>query len=97
MQIIWDGKAETTEGDVQQQMKERFGKDYARTTVATFLKKLEDKGYLRKQRAGRRCFLYPRIPVRDYAREELQMLLELLYKGDQETFQKDVKAVLSKE
>ena len=45
MKIIWDAKEDVAVQELIVRLRERFGKDYARTTVVTFLKKLSDKGY----------------------------------------------------
>lgn len=56
MKTIWDAGGELPFMDLQKLLKEKFKKDYSRTTVATFLLKLSDKGYVENYRKGRNSF-----------------------------------------
>ena len=44
MKTIWDEKEDISAIDLRRKLKERYGKDYSRTTLATFLIKMSDKG-----------------------------------------------------
>ena len=59
MKIVWDAPQDIAVQDVITQLNERFQKDYARTTVVTFLGKMADKGYLNTYRKGRQAFVHP--------------------------------------
>lgn len=56
MKTIWDAGGEIPFMDLQKLLKEKFEKDYSRTTVATFLLKLSDKGYVENYRKGRNSY-----------------------------------------
>ena len=44
MKVVWDAKEDIAVQELIVQLKEQYGKDYARTTVVTFLGKMADKG-----------------------------------------------------
>ena len=53
MKAIWDAKEDISVPDLMDQLRVKYGKDYARTTVATFLLKLSGKGFVRTYRKGK--------------------------------------------
>ena len=93
MQIIWKYKADIPEVNIKLQLSELSHKDYARTTIATFLKNLENKGYLEKYHVGRHSYVHALIPARDYAREQLGAMLELYYDGNKDHLIEDIATV----
>ncbi len=58
MKLIWDADGDIAVQDLIVRMKESYEKDYARTTMVTFLKKLADKGYVSTYRIGRASFAH---------------------------------------
>lgn len=93
MQVIWKCEGDIQEMDIKAQLSQRFGKEYARTTISTFLKKLGDKGYLEKYRVGRNSYVRVLIPASVYIRCELQHILKEYYGGDMESFLNDVRSL----
>lgn len=93
MQIIWKYKKDMPEAEIKLQLKELGHKGYARTTIATFLKKLEEKGYLEKYHVGRNSYVHALISARAYGQEQLRMILEQYYEGDSAVLIKDVQSV----
>ncbi len=59
MKLIWDAEGDIAVQDLITKMKEIYKKDYARTTMVTFLKKLSDKGYVSTYRIGRAAYAHP--------------------------------------
>ena len=57
MKAIWDAKEDLSVPDLMEQMKVKYGKEYARTTVATFLLKLSGKGFVRTYRKGKLSYV----------------------------------------
>lgn len=94
MQIIWKYKADIPEVNIKLQLSEQSGKDYARTTIATFLKKMEEKGYLEKYHVGRNSYVHALVPARTYAHGQLQIILEQYYDGDRDSFLLDAQSVV---
>ena len=93
MQIIWKYKKDMPEAEIKLHLKELGHKGYARTTIATFLKKLEEKGYLEKYHVGRNSYVHALISARAYGQEQLRMILEQYYEGDSAVLIKDVQSV----
>lgn len=58
MKVIWDAKEDIAVQDLIVQLKEQYGKDYARTTVVTFLGKMADKGFVSTHRRGKNAFVH---------------------------------------
>lgn len=94
MHIVWGNRADMPETEVKTQLSERAHKEYARTTIATFVKRLEDKGYLEKYHVGRSSYLHASIPAREYGHNQLKTLLELYYENDREGLIKDIETLL---
>lgn len=93
MQIIWKYKTDIPEMNIKRKLSELSHKEYARTTIATFLKNLEIKGYLEKYRVGRQSYVHALIPARTYAREQLGTMLEVYYDGSRADLIEDVQSV----
>lgn len=74
MKVVWDAEGDIKLQDAIQQLKDKYGKDYARTTVATFLKHLEEKGYVHTYRVGRIAYIH--------AEEEEKKYLQTLMKEE---------------
>lgn len=53
MKIIWESNPDISIPELTKQLNEQYGKEYARTTVVTFLTRLAGKGYVTTQRRGR--------------------------------------------
>ncbi len=75
MKLIWDADGDIAVQDLIVKMKENYEKDYARTTMVTFLKKLADKGFISTYRIGRASFAHPEKQEDLY--KQLLMLEEL--------------------
>lgn len=72
MKIIWDAKEDVAVQELIVRLRERFGKDYARTTVVTFLKKLSDKGYVSTYRIGRASYAHAEKDEEHYKQQLLE-------------------------
>lgn len=58
------------------------GRRLARTTVATLLSRLEDRGVVRHQEAGREFVYRPLVSEDEVRRERVDQLAERLFDGD---------------
>ena len=77
MQILWSlGKA--TVAEIIGQMKEPKPKY---TTVATFIKILENKGFIEHEPAGRGFRYYPVLDRRDYAGSVMNNVISTYFNG----------------
>ncbi|GAB5444483.1 MAG: BlaI/MecI/CopY family transcriptional regulator [Fuerstiella sp.] len=76
---IWElGRA--TVGQVFQALPEDAGIDY--TTVQTYIRRLEQKGYIRATRSGRNKIYSPRVQPRRVIKETVDDLMERLFDGE---------------
>lgn len=58
MKCIWDSKEELCIPKLMEILKDQYGKDYKRTTVVTFLSRLQEKGYVETCRRGRLAYVH---------------------------------------
>lgn len=54
MKCIWDYGEEIPFLQIGKELKERYGKEYKRTSIRTYLFRLEDKEYLKVDKRGRK-------------------------------------------
>ena len=47
MKVVWDSEEDISTPELIDELRTRFGKDYARTTVVTFLQRLAEKGFVK--------------------------------------------------
>ncbi len=72
MKLVWDnGDEDIEQRELISQLHERYGKEYARTTVGTFLKKLSEEGYVMTYRKGN--FSYTHALISEDAYREYLM------------------------
>jgi predicted transcriptional regulator len=79
MQVLWD-LGEATVTDVHQALVEERG--LAPTTIATMLKKMEDKGVVAHRAEGRRFIYRPTVSRDQVKRGMVSDLTERLFGGD---------------
>ena len=60
MKCIWDYGEEIPFLQIGKELKERYGKEYKRTSIRTYLFRLEDKEYLKVDKRGRNAYVYPK-------------------------------------
>lgn len=81
MKAIWDAGGEISVPSLIETLKEKYGKDYARTTVVTFLSRLGDKDYVETCRRGKLSYVRALIREEDYKNELLQEVTDFWYEG----------------
>ena len=72
MKVVWEAKEDISTPDTIEQLKVRFGKEYARTTVVTFVQRLVEKGYVTTYRRGRVSYIRPVQSEEEYRSRMLQ-------------------------
>lgn len=58
MKVVWDAEKDLSTSELIDELRIRFHKDYARTTVVTFLQRLADKGFVTTYRKGRVAYIH---------------------------------------
>lgn len=81
MKTIWDHGEDMSLSDLMEALRTRYEKDYARTTVSTFLLKLYDKGFARTYRKGRNTYICPIKTEEEYRQKLLQEEMDFWYQG----------------
>lgn len=81
MKTIWDEGGDISAIDLRRKLKERYGKDYSRTTLATFLIKMSDKGFVRNYREGRNAYVHAVKNEEEYKQEMLEDTKKFWFAG----------------
>lgn len=66
MKLIWEADSDISIPELIQQLNVQYGKDYARTTVVTFLTRLAGKGYITTERRGRMSYIHALKSEQEY-------------------------------
>ena len=81
MKTIWDEGGDISAIDLRKRLKERYGKDYSRTTLATFLIKMSDKGFVKNYREGRNAYVHAVKNEQEYKQELLEDTRQFWFAG----------------
>ena len=81
MKCIWDYGEEIPFLQIGKELKERYGKEYKRTSIRTYLFRLEDKEYLKVDKRGRNAYVYPIISEKEYRKEKTEDILDNWFDG----------------
>lgn len=82
MKVIWDAQEEVTLKYLRDELREKYDKDYARTTIATFLKRLEDKEYIHQERRGRYTYITPIKSEKAFKEAMMLDTMNIWFNGD---------------
>ena len=64
--------------EIKERAEERFGKVWTIQTIATFLKRIENKEYISSCRIGRYRHYHPEVSLEEYRKEKFWEIRELL-------------------
>ena len=81
MCVLWGGEDPDLE-TVTNTVNARFKKTWKIQTVATFLTRLEMKGYISIYKVGRYSHYHPVVSLEEYRKEKLQQLKDMFFNGD---------------
>ncbi len=79
MKLVWEWPQDISTVELQQNLRERYGKDYVLATIRTFLVKLSDKGFVRNYRKGKNAYVRPRKTREEYLDFSLRSQLKFWY------------------
>ena len=82
MKAIWDAGQDISIPDLIELLRTDYGKDYARTTVVTFLLKLSDKGFVRTYRKGKLSYAHAMKSEADYRTKLLNEETDYWFDGN---------------
>jgi predicted transcriptional regulator len=82
MKIVWDSESDISTPELIDALRVRYGKEYARTTVVTFLQRLADKGFVKTYRKGRVAYVHPLKSEKEYTGKFFSEAEEFWFQGD---------------
>ena len=81
MKAVWDAKEDIALMDLMVVLREKYGKDYARTTITTFLLKLSEKDFVRTYRKGKASYVHAIRSEEEYKVKLIGEQTDLWYDG----------------
>lgn len=81
MKLIWSRDEDMALQEVIDELRNVTGKDYARTTVTTFLQRLAEKGFIKNYRNGRASYVHALISEEEYKGKTLKNFGDLWFHG----------------
>ncbi len=83
MKVIWKSKKPITSLDIGKAVED---KGWKKTTIATFLARLVDKGVLSAEKQGKLYYYTPLISEKEYRKTQTKNLISTLYNGSVKEF-----------
>ncbi len=83
MKVIWQAKEPITSLEIGKAVEE---KGWKKTTIATFLTRLVEKGALQAEKNGKLYYYRPQITEKDYRKSQTRNLIQSLYHGSVREF-----------
>jgi len=83
MKVIWKADKPLTSLDIGKEVEERGWK---KTTIATFLTRLSEKGALTSEKKGKLYYYTPLITEKEYKKSQTRNLISSLYNGSLKEF-----------
>jgi predicted transcriptional regulator len=84
MAVIWSNEGDIELSDLREICAERCGKCHARTTMVTFLSRMEEKGYIRRYRKGRYAYCSASVTQEEYLKEKMNCIKENFQLSDEQ-------------
>jgi len=94
MKCIWDLDKDVTVADLLKSLKEKYKKDYARTTISVFMSYLRDKGYVTYEKKSHAFIYRPLVSEEVYQKDLMRRYIEKNFDNSLIAF---VEAVLKNE
>ena len=91
MKCSWDAGRDMSLVETMSVLKEKYGKDWKRQTVSTFLLHLIQKGFLTPYRVGRVFYYHQEIELEAFKKQQTEEFLEFWYEGSLDAFVAAVK------
>ncbi|MBO5259664.1 MAG: BlaI/MecI/CopY family transcriptional regulator [Agathobacter sp.] len=82
MKVIWDAPGEISMKQLEDELREKYHKTYARTTIVTFLQRLQGKGYIRQGKKGRYAYIVAVKSEKEFKESMLLEIMDFWFEGD---------------
>ncbi len=86
MKSVWDAGKDVSLVEIMAAIKERYGRNWKRQTVSTFLLHLIQKGYLTSYRVGRVFYYHQEVELAGYKKQLTAEFLDFWYDNSLEEF-----------
>lgn len=86
MKLVWESDTDISVPELINQVNVQLGKNYARTTVVTFLTRLAQKGYIETKRQGRVSYVHALKSEKEYKQMLAQKQIEFWFHGNLSEF-----------
>lgn len=86
MRCIWEHEGEMPFLQMGKDLKEKFHKEYKRTSIRGYLFRLEDKGYIKVERRGRNSYIQPLVKEEEYGKKQAEKVVDTWFNGSAEEF-----------
>ncbi len=83
MKVIWKAKGPVTSLDIGKEVED---KGWKKTTIATFLARLSEKGAIFGEKQGKLYYYTPLISQKEYRKSQIKNLITNLYNGSVRDF-----------
>lgn len=84
MKIVWSSKEDISTQEIIDHLKTQYKKDYARTTVVTFIQRLSEKGFVSTYRKGRVSYVHALRSEAEYQETFIQEAELFWFNGNAE-------------
>lgn len=82
MKEIWDYEEDYSIPELTETLRIKYNRDYARTTVVTFLLKLSDKRFVTTYRKGKYRYVHALKDKNEYVQKMISEELDFWFNGD---------------
>ena len=82
MKVVWSTSEDIAVQGLMQILRTQYQKDYVRTTIATFLSKLAEKGFVQTYREGRISYVHALRTEDEYRKKLLREEADFWFQGD---------------
>ena len=86
MKLVWESDSDISVPELINQVNVQLGKEYARTTVVTFLTRLAQKGYIETKRQGRVSYVHALKSEKEYKQMLAQREIAFWFHGNLSEF-----------
>lgn len=82
MKCIWSLGEDVTVADLLMCLKQKYQKEYARTTISVFMSYLRDKGYVTYGKKGHAYVYKPLVSEKEYQCDQMKRYLDRCFDGN---------------
>lgn len=81
MKCVWSSDRELSIQEIQAELRERFDWDAKRSTVRTFMRDMEQNGYISVERRGRHSYVKALAGEESYKKRQAEKMVDLWFDG----------------